>query len=137
MAFEMGSWCPYSCSYVGCCHQDLFNTAHSILVQLLSSFFSIHLISIYVVHPFSSINTNRCLEETAFYFISNFGKGKKQAIPSTNHYRRRLCWWHSASNKYTCLGQILLHSLEQATYIHRFSLFIDLASYNTGQQKFC
>ncbi len=45
---------PYSCLFVGCCLQDLFNTARSILVQLPSSFFSIHLVSVYVTHPYRS-----------------------------------------------------------------------------------
>ena len=30
----------YSCCFVGCCFQDLFNIAHSILVQFPSTFFS-------------------------------------------------------------------------------------------------
>ena len=45
-----GKW-PYSCCFVGCCLQDFFNIACSILVQLPSSFFSIHLV-VYVVHFF-------------------------------------------------------------------------------------
>ena len=35
MVLEMGGEWPYSCCFVGCCFQDLFNIAHSILVQLL------------------------------------------------------------------------------------------------------
>ena len=53
----MGDRWPYSCCFVGCCLQVLFNTACSILVQLPSSFFSIRLASIHVVHPYSSIDT--------------------------------------------------------------------------------
>ena len=30
--FEMGGRWPYSCCFTGCCFQDLFNIAHSILV---------------------------------------------------------------------------------------------------------
>ena len=52
--FEMGGRCSYSCCFGGCCFQDLFNTANNTLVQLLSSFSSIHLVSILVVHPYSS-----------------------------------------------------------------------------------
>ena len=56
MVLEMeGKW-PYSCCFVGCCFQDLFNIVRNILVQFSSSFFSIRLISIYAVHPFSSID---------------------------------------------------------------------------------
>ena len=50
----MGGKCPCSCCFVWCCFQDLFNMACSILVQLLSSFFTIRLVSVYVVHPSSS-----------------------------------------------------------------------------------
>ena len=32
IAFVMGGWWPYSCSFVGCCLLGLFNMAHSILV---------------------------------------------------------------------------------------------------------
>ena len=41
---EMGGRWPYSCCFVGCCFQDLFDIVHSILVQLLPSFFSLHLV---------------------------------------------------------------------------------------------
>ena len=50
MAFVMGGRCPHNCCFVRCCLQDLFNTAHSILVQLLLNFLSIHSVSIHVVH---------------------------------------------------------------------------------------
>ena len=56
IVFVMGGRWPYSWCLVGCCHQDLFNIAHNILVKLLSSFFSSHFVSIQVVHPYSSIN---------------------------------------------------------------------------------
>ena len=57
MVLEMrGRWL-YSCCFVGCSFQNLFNKAHSLLVQFLSSFFSIHLISVHVVHPYSRIDT--------------------------------------------------------------------------------
>ena len=34
------------------------------------------------------------------------GIGKKQKIPCRNYYGRGLCWWHSASGKYTRPSQI-------------------------------
>ena len=37
--------------------QDLFNIAHSILLQLPSSFFAIRLVSVHVLHPYASIDT--------------------------------------------------------------------------------
>ena len=51
-----GKW-PYSRWLVGCCRQDLFNIALNILVSLPSSFFSSHLVSVHVVHPYSSTDT--------------------------------------------------------------------------------
>ena len=51
IVFVMGGRWPYSCYFVGCCLQDLFKIARSILVYLLSSLFSIRLVSVHVVHP--------------------------------------------------------------------------------------
>ena len=58
IVFLVGGRWPSSCCFVRCCLHDLFNIACSILVKLPSSFFSIRLISIHVVHPYSSIDTN-------------------------------------------------------------------------------
>ena len=57
MVFEMDGRWPYSYCFVGCCFQDLLSIARSILAQLLSSFFSIRLVSVRVAHPYSSRNT--------------------------------------------------------------------------------
>ena len=62
----MGGRWPYSCYFVGCYFQDLFNIARSILVHLLSSFFSIHLVSIQVVHPYSSMVTTAAWKKLRF-----------------------------------------------------------------------
>ena len=59
MVLEMEGWWSYSCCFVECCFQDLFNIARSILVQLPSSFLSIRLVSVLVVHPYS------CMDPTA------------------------------------------------------------------------
>ena len=40
IVLEIGGGWPYSCCFVGCCFQDLFNMTRSILVQFPSSFFS-------------------------------------------------------------------------------------------------
>ena len=51
MVFEIDGWWPYSCCFVGCCIQDLFNPTCTIPVQLLSSFLSMRLIiSMYCIH---------------------------------------------------------------------------------------
>ena len=62
----MGVRWPYSCYFVGCCLQDLFNIVRSILVSLPSSFFSIRLVSVPVVHPYSSIDTTTAWKKLRF-----------------------------------------------------------------------
>ena len=57
MALEMGGRWLHSCCFVRCCFQHIFNIAGSILVQFPSSFFSIRLVSVHVVHPYSRIDT--------------------------------------------------------------------------------
>ena len=50
--------------------QDLFNIARSILVQFSSSFFSIRLVSVHVVHPCSSTDTTAAWKNCVlFYWI--------------------------------------------------------------------
>ena len=66
MVFEMGGRWLYSFSFVRRCFQDLFNTAHSILVHMLSSFLSICLVSIHVAHLCSSINTTAAWKKMCF-----------------------------------------------------------------------
>ena len=70
----MGGRWPYSWCLVGCCRQDLFNIAHNILVWLPSSFFSSRLVSVQVVHPYSSINTTAAWKKLRFILSvrSNF-----------------------------------------------------------------
>ena len=74
----MGGRWPNSSCFVGCCFQDLFNITCSILVQLQSSFFSIRLASIQVVHPYiygynHSLEKNRfiLLERSDFYMTGS------------------------------------------------------------------
>ena len=62
-----GSW-PYSWCLVGCCCQDLFNIAGSILVWLPSSFFS-RSVSVQVVHPYSSIDTTAAWKKLRFILL--------------------------------------------------------------------
>ena len=62
MALEMGGRWPFSCCLMGWCFQELFNIACSILVQLASSFFSMYLVSIHVVHPYSCIVTTTAVQ---------------------------------------------------------------------------
>ena len=66
IVFVMGGRWPYNWLFVGSCLQDLFNIARSILVQLPSSFFSIRFVSVYVVHPYSSIETTAAWKKLRF-----------------------------------------------------------------------
>ena len=74
IVFVMGGKWPYSCCFVGCCLQDLFNIARRILVKLPSSFFSIRSVSVNVVHPFSNIDTTTAWTKLRFLlsFRSDF-----------------------------------------------------------------
>ena len=66
IVFVVGGGWPYTFYFVGCCLQDLLNIAWNILVQLLSSFFSIRLLSVHVVHPYSSIDTTTARKKLRF-----------------------------------------------------------------------
>ena len=66
IVFMMGGKWPYSWCLMGCCCQDLFNIALNILVLLPSSFFSSRLVSVHVVHPYSSIDTTATLKKLCF-----------------------------------------------------------------------
>ena len=66
IVFEMDGKCPYSSCFVGCYLQDLFNIDRSILVKLPSSFFSIRLFSVHVVHPYCSIDTTAAWKKLRF-----------------------------------------------------------------------
>ena len=66
MILEMGGRWPYNWCFVGCCFQDLFNIARSILVQFPSNFFSIHLISVHLVHPYSRIDMTAARKKLRF-----------------------------------------------------------------------
>ena len=68
--FVIGGRWPYSCCSVGCCLQGLFNTARRILVQLPSSFFSLRLVSVYVVHPYISIETTAAWKNCVLFYWS-------------------------------------------------------------------
>ena len=66
----VGRW-PYSWCLVGCCCQDLFNIALNILVWLPSSF-SNRLVSVQVVHPYSSIDTTATWKKLRFILSVRF-----------------------------------------------------------------
>ena len=67
MVFEMDGRWPYRCCFVGCCFQDLFNIARSILVQLLSSFIYIY---IYIYIYICSDNAREMHSYTSMYMMA-------------------------------------------------------------------
>ena len=71
--FEMGGKWPYSCCFMGCCFQDLFNIARRILGQFPSSFFSIRKVNVHVVHPYSRIDTTTSWEKLRFILSDKSG----------------------------------------------------------------
>ena len=62
----MGGRWQYSSYFVGYCFQDLFNKAHSILVQFLSSLFSIRLVNVHVEYPYCRIDTTAVWKKLRF-----------------------------------------------------------------------
>ena len=72
MVLEMGGRWPYICCFMGCYFQDLFSIAYSVLVQLLSSFFSIRLFSVHVVHPYSRIDMTIAWKKLRFILLNKF-----------------------------------------------------------------
>ena len=57
-------------------------------------------IPVYYLLRLCAPNVNRLNERKRLY------KGKMQKMPRTNNSGHGLCWWHSASGKYTHPGQI-------------------------------
>ena len=72
----------YSCCFVGYCFQDLFCIVRSIHVQFPSSVFSIRLVSVHVVHPYSSMDTTAAWKKLYFIISDkfNFHMIDKQSI---------------------------------------------------------
>ena len=68
IVFVIGGRWPYSWCLVGCCRQDLFKIASSILVQLPSSFFSSRFVRVHVVHPYSSIDATAAWKKSKIDF---------------------------------------------------------------------
>ena len=66
IVFMIGGGWPYSCCSVRSCLRGWFNIARSILVQLPLSFFSIRLVSVHVVHPYSNIDTTAAWKKLRF-----------------------------------------------------------------------
>ena len=70
IVFVMDCRWLYSCWFVGCCLQNLFNVVRCIFVKLPSSFFSIRLINVHVVHPYSSFVTTAAWKRCLLFYRS-------------------------------------------------------------------
>ena len=70
-SFRDGGRWPYSYCFVGCCLQDMSNIACSIPVLLPTDFFSSCLVSVHVVHPYSSIDTIAAWKKLRFILSVN------------------------------------------------------------------
>ena len=68
MICEMGCRWVHNCCFVGCCFQDLFKKARSILVYFSSSFFFKCSVRIQVVQPYSSADTATAWKNYHFIF---------------------------------------------------------------------
>ena len=69
IVFVMGGRWPYSCCFVGCCLQDLVqNCSQQSYVVAVELFLHPFSLSIYVVHPYSSIDTTTAWKKLRFIF---------------------------------------------------------------------
>ena len=107
MVLEIGFRWPYNCCFVRCCFADLFNISSSILVQFPSSFFfSMCLISVYVVHPYSRMDTASAWKKTDIGLHVNAEKTEYMCI--NQNLTRDISTWTGGSlklvNNFTYLG---------------------------------
>ena len=140
LVFMMGGRWPYSCCFVGCCLQDLFSTARSILVYLASIFFSICLLSVHVVPPYSSIGTTVAGKNCSLFyrsgqtFMCNYTYVMMKIIcrhifewlwvflPNTNHLLAIKCFQDFISNTNNCpqfmVSNISIYSVLPRRLVH-------------------
>ena len=101
IVFVMGGKWPYSWCLVGCYRQDLFNIALNNLVEWPSSFFFSRLVSVQVVHPYSSIDTTAAWKKLRFILSvrSDFHMIESLSIAVQAFVSRvsMSCWWDAAS----------------------------------------
>ena len=85
MVLQIGGRWPYSCYFVGCCQQDLFNMARIIVVHLSSSLFSIRFVSVDMVHPYSSMDTTAAWKKLCFILSEWFDFHMTNSIYIAEH----------------------------------------------------
>ena len=86
MVLEMGGRWPYICCFAGSCFQNLFSIARCILVQFPSSIFSIRLVSVHVVHPYSRIYTTTTWRKLHF-ILSDKSENINIYVTNTSPYK--------------------------------------------------
>ena len=100
MGLKMGGrWLYRSCimRYV---FQDLSNVTRSILVQFPSLFFSIHFVSIHVVHPYNKMDSTVAWKKCVlFYYIS------LTSIISITYWQQYMTWLVA----HWCHFQLMIH----------------------------
>ena len=118
-----GKW-PYHCCFMGCCFQDLFRIACSILVQFLSSFFSIHFVGINVMHPYRRIDMTTVWKKycvlfyqiglTSIWLITDQQKSKLSLVAYSCHFQSM----SSSFRESPFCVEIPLFRLKHFVYIH-------------------
>ena len=70
---------------MGYCSQDIFSIVRRILVQLPPSFFSVRLVSVQVVHPYSSMDTTVAWKKLRFILLDRSDFHKTANLSITIH----------------------------------------------------
>ena len=68
MVLQMGGNCLYSCRFEGCCSGIFSVQLLAFLFSFRLAFFSIRLVSVYVVYPFSSIDTTAAWKNCILFY---------------------------------------------------------------------
>ena len=139
-----GRW-PYSFCFVGCCFQDLFNITRRILVQVSSDSFSIRLVRVQVVHPYSSIDTTApwkklrfiLSDESDFHLISNLTTAVHALLVALSTNFREPLGLHVNAHKteYMCFNQTGDISTLNGTYLKLIDKFTYQGSSVSSTEK--
>ena len=94
IVFVMGCRWPWSCFLFGFCLQDLFNTTGSILVQLLSSLYSILLDSVDMGHPYTCVDTTTAWKNCVLFYRSGLTSILRITYRQLPMPLLDTCWYH-------------------------------------------
>ena len=79
----MGGWWLYSCCFVGCCLQDLFKIVRAFLFSCRQAFS--FLVSVHVVHLYSSIDTTAAWKKLRFILSVRSGSHRTDTLSISVH----------------------------------------------------